>query len=157
MSVFGFLTTSINWSRSFPFLVRSWFGISSWWCIASRQRARKPSNVNLRVASWGATPALFHMSWHHLRLKRINWCFPSFSVVIFLMYIRALWFRFASLDRSERLCTRSYLGPSFFVLMCSDCLHLSFVLVIRYTDQVLHSLALYPLSSGLFTIIAFFL
>ena len=61
-----------------------------------------------------------------------------------------------SLDHSECLCMQSYLGPSFFVLMCSDCLRLSFVLVSRYTDRVFRSLTLYPLSSGLFAIIAFF-
>ena len=61
-----------------------------------------------------------------------------------------------SLDRSERLCTRSCFGPSFFILMCSDFLCLSFVLVIRYTDRVFRFLALYPLSSGLIAIIAFF-
>ena len=89
-------------------------------------------------------------------LKCINWCFPSFLVLNFLMYICALWFRFDSLDHSERLCTRSCFGPSFFVLMCSDCLRLSFVLVIRYTDRVFHFLALYSFGSGLFTIIASF-
>ena len=147
---------SINWSRSFPFLVRSWFVISSWWRIASRQCTWKPSNVNLLVALWGAISAFFHLPCHHLRLKHINWCVPPFSVLFFLMDISTLGFHFDSLDRSERLCTWFCFGPSFFILMCSDFLHLSFVLIIRYTDQVFHSLTLYPLSSGLFAIIVFF-
>ena len=91
-------------------------------------------------------------------------------MLVFLMDISALWFRFNSLDRSERLCTRSYFessffkclctrsyfASSFFILMCSDYFRSSFVLVIRYTDRVFRSLALYSLSSGLFAIIASF-
>ena len=74
----------------------------------------------------------------------------------FLMDISALWFCFNSLDRSERLCTRSCFESSFFILMCSDYLCSSFVLVIRYTDRVFCSIVLYSLVSGLFAIIAFF-
>ena len=78
------------------------------------------------------------------------------SARFFLVCIHTLWFRFDSLDRSECLCMRSCFGPSFFILMCSDFLCLSFVLVIMYTDRVFCSLTLYPLSSGLFAIIVFF-
>jgi len=146
----------INWSGSLPFLSRSRFVISFWWRVASRQRTRKPSIVNLLAALWGATAALFHITCRHSRLKRIRWCFPLVSVGVLPMCIRASWFRLGSLNRSERLCTRSCFISSFFTLWCSDCLSASFVLVIRHTDRVFRFLALYPLSSGLFAIIAFF-